>query len=272
MSIASEIQRLQQAKADLKSEMESHGIVLGDGTIDTYPPKITDVYNAGYSDGQAEGGGDNYYDEFWDSAQNKGERTNYFYGFAGSSWNDTTFKPKYNITLVTANNIFASSPITNLKGILEQLKITLDFSSCTSASYILQGSWITHMGVIDSRSLSNHNYTFYRAEKLKYVEKVILKEDGSQSFIVNYSFGQCGALEHMPFEGCIGQPNFDMHWSTKLDKESLTSIINCLSTTTSGLAVTLSKTAVNNAFEGGSTGAEWLTLIGTKSNWTINLS
>lgn len=63
----------------------------------------------------------------------------------------------------------------------------------------------------------------------------------------------------------------------KLSKPSITSIINCLSTTTSGLTVTLSKTAVNNAFEtsegvaDGSTSQEWLNLVATKTNWTISL-
>ena len=47
MSIANEIQRLQSAKADIKSAIEGKGVTVGDGTIDTYAEKI----------GQIEGGG-----------------------------------------------------------------------------------------------------------------------------------------------------------------------------------------------------------------------
>ena len=60
-----------------------------------------------------------------------------------------------------------------------------------------------------------------------------------------------------------------MQWSTKLNKESITSVINRLSSGANGLTVTLSLTAVNNAFEGGRDGTEWQTLIATKPNWTI---
>ena len=59
----------------------------------------------------------------------------------------------------------------------------------------------------------------------------------------------------------------EIHWSENLTKASITSIINGLSTETSGLTVTLSKTAVDNAFED----AEWSELEATKPNWTISL-
>jgi hypothetical protein len=57
----------------------------------------------------------------------------------------------------------------------------------------------------------------------------------------------------------------------------LTNIVNALSTTTTGLFVTLRKDAVNKAFEtsegamDGSTSDEWLALAATKANWTISL-
>jgi hypothetical protein len=65
----------------------------------------------------------------------------------------------------------------------------------------------------------------------------------------------------------IGQKNFNVHWSPKLSKASIESIINALSSTTSGLTVTISKTAKEAVF----TTEEWATLIATKPNWTISL-
>ena len=43
MSIANEIQRLQSAKANIKSAIEEKGVTVGDGTIDTYAEKIGEI-------------------------------------------------------------------------------------------------------------------------------------------------------------------------------------------------------------------------------------
>ena len=43
MSIATEIARLQSAKADIKSAIEEKGVEVGDGTIDTYAEKIGEI-------------------------------------------------------------------------------------------------------------------------------------------------------------------------------------------------------------------------------------
>ena len=47
MSIATEIQRLQSAKADIKSAIENKGVAVGDGTIDTYAAKIDEISGGG---------------------------------------------------------------------------------------------------------------------------------------------------------------------------------------------------------------------------------
>lgn len=47
MSIASEIQRLQTAKADIKAAIEEKGVAVGDGTIDTYADMIYLIQGGG---------------------------------------------------------------------------------------------------------------------------------------------------------------------------------------------------------------------------------
>lgn len=47
MSIATEIQRLAQAKADIKSAIEEKGVTVGDGTIDTFATKINEISTGG---------------------------------------------------------------------------------------------------------------------------------------------------------------------------------------------------------------------------------
>ena len=72
-------------------------------------------------------------------------------------------------------------------------------------------------------------------------------------------------IEEVAFEGIIGQ-DIDFQ-SCPLNKASILSIVEHLSTTASGKTLTLKQTAVNNAF----TTQEWNTLIAPKSNWTISL-
>ena len=83
-------------------------------------------------------------------------------------------------------------------------------------------------------------------------------------------------VQNLIIEGTIGQNGLNLQHSKKLSKESITSVINALSTSTGGLSITLSKTAVDNAFYNnivvGSNTMEWGQLVASRSNWTINLS
>ena len=47
MSIANEITRLQNAKANIKTAIENKGVTVGDGTIDTYAEKIGEISGGG---------------------------------------------------------------------------------------------------------------------------------------------------------------------------------------------------------------------------------
>lgn len=92
----------------------------------------------------------------------------------------------------------------------------------------------------------------------------------------NNAFFGCSALEKVNIIGTI-KISLDFKDSTLLSKESITSIVNALSQTTSGLTITFSKTAVNNAFginvDDPTTypeGSEYYILRNSKSNWTFN--
>lgn len=91
------------------------------------------------------------------------------------------------------------------------------------------------------------------------------------------AFNGCTALKEVRFAPQTIKAEIGFPQSTQLSADSITSIINGLSPDTSGLTLTLSRAAVNTAFEtaegaaDGSTSAEWLALIGTRSNWTVSL-
>lgn len=221
--------------------------------------KIRDVYEAG----KAAGG----ISEFWDAYQDNGKRTDYTVAFAGKGWTKETFKPKYDIVPTTTTQMFGRNGLKDVDLVehLRKLEKNLDFSKCTSFTEVFYYTGITRIGEIDTRSCSNLNTIFaYTFASLETVELLRLKEDGSQTFAKN-SFIQCTGLTNITIAGVIGKGGIELQWSTKLSKASITSFIEALSTSTSGLTITFSTTAVNNAF----TSEEWEALKSNKSNWEI---
>lgn len=226
--------------------------------------------DAVHQDGIAEGKQAEY-DVFWDGFQDYGKRGYYMAAF--SRWPESIFWPKYDIRVTEGSPslMFSSANVPNLKQRLKDCGVVLDFSSAVNITEALAyNSYFTNLPTVDTRNVSTFSHVFANDTALVEIEKFILKADGSQTF-GSRIFGNCRALEDITIEGVIGSNGFDMQWSTKLSKASIQSIINALSTVTSGLTVTLSKTAVNNAF-GGSTSAEWLALVATRSNWTVALA
>jgi hypothetical protein len=214
----------------------------------------------------------------WDFVQTNGKRTNYadYYGFfGGSCWNSNTFYPKYDIRPEgNASYLFYAweadyghTTVLDLKQRLIDCGVVLDTSKATNLSYMFAYStFIDNIPTLDLRSLAANARNLFSSVwnfHMKTIEKLIVHEN--QTFWE--WFLNVLSLETVIFEGTIGQSGLDMRSCEKLNKASITSIINCLSTTTSGLHIYLSKTAVNKAF----TTAEWTALSGTRSNWTISL-
>ena len=122
-----------------------------------------------------------------------------------------------------------------------------------------------------SRKLNGLQEAFRGQKKLKSVLGALDLSECTTAASVSNIFFECPAIEDVEFV-----PNtikisiaFDVYGlCTKLTKASLTSIINGLSPDVTGQTVTISQTAVNNAF----TTEEWDALVATKTNWTIALA
>ena len=152
--------------------------------------------------------------------------------------------------------------------LLESLGIELDTSNMTEAQYMFgPAAKITRIPAIDLRKATTSSYAFHSCSKLVTIDKLIV----SESTPFSNSFNYCSSLVDLTIEGTIGKNGLDLKSSTKLSKISIESVINALSTTTSGLSIILSRTAVISAF-GDTNSDEWVTLIATKPNWTITLS
>jgi hypothetical protein len=247
------------------------------GTAEGKEQGKAEGYTQGKADGVTEGieqGKQAEYDAFWDIYQDYGNRRHYSHAFAGLGWRDTSFKPKYDIFVSNAYMMFADSNIKDLKSALENCCVVLDTSQCINFQYMFMNSRVEKIGVIDTRG-HNKLVSTFGAAYIVFIEKIVLRDDGSQTFS---DFITTPALVDVVIEGVIGQNGFSVSICTKLSRASITSVINALSTTTTGLAVTFSLVAVNKAFEtaeganDGSTSAEWLALVATRSNWTIALA
>lgn len=228
-------------------------------------------YDEGYADGQqAE------WNAFWDVYQLNGTRTSYENAFSGY-WEARIFKPKYNITAhASTYMMFRYCAFSgDLVAHLNSLGVTLTTTGCSNFQYAFYGAKFTRIGEIDIQSALYMQSTFAACTALKTIDKLISSANTTYDAS---TFTSCTALENVTIQGVIGKDKFNMSHCTKLTKASLTSIITALSTTTTGLTATLSRTAVNKAFEttsganDGSSSAEWLNLKNTRSNWTISLA
>lgn len=220
---------------------------------------------------------------FWDKYFIEEKTTkNYSYYFAGRGWNPGNFHPKHDMRPGTATRMFAAFNYNgwenptggfDLVARLDELGVVLDFSNCTTMERAFDGANIAHLGVIDL-SKSTNNTGALGSKFLKKIDKVIV----SANTTFSSTFSGASELKELTVEGTIAKSGFSVSASTKLDEASITSIINALSSTTSGLAVTLSKTAVDKAFEtsdganDGSTSTEWAALEAKKTDWTISLA
>lgn len=197
----------------------------------------------------AEGGDDRYaegvedgkqaqYDAFWDVYQDSGNRTDYAGAFYGNGWTDETFRPKYNITAVETNSLFQKCYISDMVKILEDCGVELDLSKGTEGVYLVNAcNSLTRLPVLDCRNRANINYFIIACSSLYSIEKVILKDDGTQTFN-NYSFLGLPRLEEICFAGCIGN-SLAIKDSPLLSDGSVQSIIDCLKDLTGATAQTL---------------------------------
>lgn len=228
--------------------------------LTTVAENVPKVYEAGKK---------SEYDDFWDSYQNNGKRTNYSYAFGGEGWKNKTFKPKYPITVVNGKYAFSMAYMDDWENVV------LDTSNMTDASFMFQSFYGSNLPVIDMCKLSSSyttQYMFGTSVTLVTIEKLIVSESTPYHSAM---FTGTKNLQNVIFEGTIAKSGLDLSPCTKLSGESIVSVIEALSGTKSGLTVTLSQTAVDNmAFPiTGNNGTynSWTDLEQSKTNWTISL-
>lgn len=225
------------------------------------------------------------YDKFWDSIQDNGNRTNYDFAFCYYFNIYKLFYPKYDL-IPTSAQYFMREAKGNGKAVdsgadaidlverLNECGVKLDTSKCTNVTYLFYQARISHLPEINISSAGTTGNNLVFGGPVETIDNFIFTKEQTLKNTFNY----CRRLKNIVFDGIYEAGGLGMSDCYALSKESITSIINCLSTETSGKAITLSLRAVNKAFEtrenanDGSNSVEWKTLVNTKQNWTINLS
>ena len=224
------------------------------------------------------------YDAFWDKFQQNGKRNFYAGAFGGIGWNKDTFKPKYPVApngSTVTDYMFYHFNRQSTSGDDDLLDFSefnsmFDFSKSKRLLYTFYNARIKNL-YLDCSSATLMTGTF-NADNGGYIENLTLKVTETTTSFSN-TFEYQKYTKNITFtEDSVISANIRFTQSVKLTKASITSIINALSITATSKSVTFSKEAVNKAFEtstganDGSTSAEWLALIATKTNWTISLA
>lgn len=228
------------------------------------PAGVEEVYEAGIK---------SEYDKFWDAYQDNGKRTNYDSAFMGSYWTQESLSPKYDIRPTSFGSMFADAIyITDFVEILERNNIVFDTSQVKSVYRPFRYcSRLKRMPPIDVSSMSSLDYIYMNCTVLESAGFLNIQE----TCTIGGPIGACGNITDLVITGTIGT-NANFNSNKILSKDSLTGIVNAVHET-KAIALTLSKEAVNKAFEtsegakDGSTSAEWEALVATKPNCTISL-
>lgn len=231
--------------------------------------KLDEVYGAGATEGAY---------QFYNFFNNSYLRGNYFsYTFAGTHWSDEIFLPNKDLKPIYILHLFTTSAIVDIVGCLQRVGRVFDSSKAYYINYIAKDNqYSKNMPFIDTSSCGNLKCLLYNCSKLEVMEGIKFKNDGSQLFDQNYSFGKLPELNNIKrIEGVIGQDGVDFSGSPKLCRDVYYRIFNALSTTTQGKTVTFSRVGVDETFydwlNNGGDSQEWFELTMTRPNWSVAL-
>lgn len=240
-------------------------------TVDEIPTEVAAVYNKAN-------------DDMWDALSDGGTKFSRPWAFFRWEVTSEMFKPKYDFIPDgnDGNQCFRefhkknSNDIIDLAAIEKERGIKFDFSKATSVSNAFQGAQIDVINVLDLTNVTATNGLYwlfsgvsnagvrYSYPCVKRVNKLIVGPKTDKFF---NSFYWAVDLEHCVFEGEISKNGLSVTQSTKLDHESLLSIVNCLKDYSEDTSVTTWKVTLGTANLAKLTAEE--KAIATGKGWTL---
>lgn len=233
------------------------------------------------SDGGFAAGKQSVYDDYWDTRQDYGNRTNYSYGFYQEqkmSDDFDWFYPKYDICPTKAEFFMRDAFTRDVDGtynsnvcfdLVERLKecgIKMDFSKCTNVTYLFYQARITHLPEINLTSAGASSGECMFGGKVITVDKLIVNENCDIHGMFQYATNMTNVVIDGVIACDIGSwKNVDLTYCNKLTHDSLMSIINHLKDYSgSGNTYTLSMGAINLAKL-----TDGEKAIATQKGWTL---
>lgn len=258
MSITTEIERIQNAKASIKTAIENKGVEVGNGTIDTYASKIDEI---------SVGSEDSFHDAFWDVWQDNGQRKDYAVAFQNAYWTEKNFYPKYDLKPTATQNMFVGTKIKiDLRERLKECGIVFDLSNVTSrCNFTFNSSYFEALPTLDFTNFPVNMYPqFQGCLYLHTIEKVILTRNHTYTNGGGL-FNNCSKLENVVIEGEIGN-SISFASCSLLSNDSVQSVIDHLIDLTGATAQILTVHAdVKAKIEANPT----LLASITSKNWTL---
>ncbi len=254
MSIANEIQRLQSAKADIKAAIENKGITVGDGTIDTYAEKISEI----------SGGGSGDYEQGYEDGKNSVVRIDKLAQTFGNLFYQTAYPQDTEIVLEYGEYFKGSiqtlcrysKGIKSVK-IIGKYGVTLSVSGAFANCSDLE---VVDLSECDTL-MTNIQNVFNGSPKLKTIKGDLNFQSGAT---IVTPFANCVALEDVRFvSGCL-EKNISFSSSSLLSDLSIQSIIDGLADLTGDTAQTLT---LHSTVGGKLTDEQKATI--TAKNWTL---
>lgn len=212
MSIATEIERLQTAKKDIKSAIEEKGVTVGDGNIDTYAEKIGEISAGG------------------DITQNP----LYYMNVYDNQWRFAAFPEGFEFVFhVKSLPSNINSLLMNTTGI-KTAKLICDKSGSFVFSGVVRGSTVEVLDITEFKPTpTNLNYFAISNSKLV---SVLGELDMTNCTTATNAFNGTTALQEIRFkEGTISIA-LSFAYNSLLTAESVQSIIDGLADLTGGTA------------------------------------
>lgn len=163
--------------------------------------------------------------------------------------NGTNFgKMFYNCTNLITVPTFDTSNGTNFNSMFRycyKLESIPVFNTCngTNFDYMFeQCNKLTSVTGLSTNKGTSLNSMFYQCKKLKSISQI----DFSSATNASSAFFNCAELVKIIFHGTIAI-RLDIHWSTKLSRESILSLLQCLNATVSGITITLPTKCIDTA-------------------------
>ena len=270
MSIATEISRLQTAKSNLKTAIEAKGVLVGSGSIDTYPSKIGEITSGG-------GLGSAIYDI------KMGTKTTIT--DADADWIIPLLTKSYGCQYLFANlssitsveitssfaaayygmiNAFANcSNITtvNLSGLtgVTAASANYAFNGCNKITYVNMANVVSGMG-----SNVNQSRNMFSSPLLETVH--VHPHTFSANNTVNSPFYLTTNIKNVTLSAAVTD-TFYIGWQPYLTSDSVLHILQKLSTSVTGKTCTFANITIQNTDTNYSAISA---LVSSLTNWTIS--